>query len=50
MFEQQTALAPAAKSEFADELFVSGFVAGRRCDAGEQIAIGHINKSRRNSG
>ena len=50
MFEQKTALAPTAKSEFADELFVSGFAARRRCDAGEQIAIGHKNKIRRNSG
>ena len=44
LLEQQTPLAAAAQAEFADQLLVSGFSAGRGGDPREQFAIGHSSR------
>ena len=44
VLEEETALAAAAKRELADQLLVSGLLAGGGGDAGEQLAIGHSSR------
>jgi hypothetical protein len=46
VLEEKTAFAPAAEREFADQLLVSGLLAGRGGDPGEQLAIGHMPRLR----
>ncbi len=46
VLEKETALAPAAEREFADQLLVPGFLAGGGGDPGEQFAIGHTPRLR----
>ena len=44
MFEEQAALAASAEGKLADELFVSGALAGGALDMAKQFAIGHMVK------
>ena len=39
LLDEEAAFAPATESELADELFISGFAAGRTADSGEQVSI-----------
>ena len=49
LLEQEPALAPAAQAELADQLLVSGLLAGGGSDAGHQFAIGHTPRLRLNT-
>ena len=42
LLKEKPALAPAAQAQFADQLLVTGLLAGRGGDAGQQFAIGHM--------
>ena len=46
LLQQQTALAPAGERELADQLLVSGLLAGGGGDPGQQLAIGHRSRLR----
>ena len=41
VFEEQTAFAASAERELADELLVSGALAGGSLDLAEEFAVGH---------